>query len=191
MSRERQNDERIQHFSGRIVAIVRCFSEGSTRDHQDDFPLDEHTLITGFQCPMYFNIAPVSELRGACSLEMFMRALPQRYFAFQTFNMCYGQVTIDGAEVFLMSSPFGESPLLTYVEGVLHPALEVRAIFLAKRRSKFNDAIMEATRQYDTFIQTRTGSWRPYDKKRSQNMRLPPMTEREDQHPSPLPSQNA
>ncbi len=173
MNQEPQAVEQIENFSGRVVTIIRCYYEGSTRDQQDEFPMDEYTIQTQFQRPLSFHLAPVSQLVATCSLERFLRALPERYFAFQTFKMCYGQVTIGGEQVFLMSSPFAESRVLTFINGTLYTGSQVRIIFLGRRRSKLREEILEAALHHDSFIQTRTGDWRLYDREIHENMVLP------------------
>jgi hypothetical protein len=173
MNQKPQNAECIENFSGRVVTIVRCYYEGSTRDQHDTFALDEYTLLSRFQQPLLFNIAPVSELLGECTLEAFLQELPERYFAFQTFKMCYGQATIGREQIFLMSSPFAESSVLSYVGGTRYTASQVRSMFFTKRRSKVRDEILEATLRHETFIQTRAGNWRLFFEERNEHYPIP------------------
>ncbi len=170
-----QDADRIENFSGLVVTLVICYSEGSTRDQRDEFALDEYTLQTRFQRPLSFHLAPVSELLGPCSLEAFLRALPEWYFAIQTYKMCYGSATIGDEQVLFTSSPFAESNVLTFINGTLYSGSQVRSILLEKRRSKVRAEILEAALHHDTFIQTRTGSWRPYHRDIHENMVLIPV----------------
>jgi hypothetical protein len=169
-----QDAERIETFHGTVVTLVVCYYEGPTRDQQDEFVLDEYTLQTGFGQPLDFHLAPVSQLLGKCPLEKFLGALPAKYFACKTYKMCYGEATVDGEHVRLTSSPFAESRKLTYINGTLYTGSQARNIFLAERRSKLREQILEAALHHDTFIQTRTGGWRPYDGKYEANVMLAP-----------------
>jgi hypothetical protein len=171
-----QDAERIENFHGTVVTIVICYYEGKTGDQQDEFALDEYTLQTGFKQPLFFHLAPVSELLGRYPLEKFLRALPQQYFAFKTFNMCYGEATIGGERVCLTSSPFAELRKLTYINGTLYTGTQVRSIFLYESWSKLKKRMMEAA-PHEAFIQTRTGGWRPYDLQYEANMVLAPEEE--------------
>lgn len=168
-----QGAAHIENFSGTVVTLVICYYEGSTRDQQDEFVLDKYTLQTRFQRSLSFHLAPVAELLGACSLETFLRALPARYFAFKTYRMCYGHATIGGEQVLFTSSPFAEANVLTFINGTLYTGSQVRGIFLEKRRSKLREEILEAALHHDSFIQTRTGDWRLYDREIHENMVLP------------------
>jgi hypothetical protein len=171
-----QDAERLENFRGTVVTIVICYYEESARDLQDEFALDEYTLQTGFEQPLFFHLAPVPELLGRCPLEKFLRALPQHYFAFKTFNMCYGEATIGGERVGLTSSPFAESRRLTYINGTLYTGSQVRSIFLHQPWSRLKKQMMEAA-PHEAFIQTRTDGWRPYDWQYEANMVLAPEEE--------------
>lgn len=171
-----QESERIENFHGTVVTIVICYYEGPAGDQQDEFALDEYTLQAGFKQPLFSHLAPVSELLGRCPLEKFLRALPEKYFAFRTFNMCYGEATISSARVWLTSSPFAESRKLTYINGTLFTGTQVRSIFLHESWSKLKKQLMEAA-PHEAFIRTRTNGWRPYDWQCEANMALAPEEE--------------
>lgn len=167
----KQDDEHIENFHGTVVTIVVCSYEGSTRDQQHEFALDEYTLQTGFGQPLESQLAPVSRLLGRCPLEKFLRALPEKYFAFSTYKMCYGEATIGGEHVQFRSYPFAMPAKLTYINGTLYTGSQVRGIFLTKHRSKLQQRMLEAE-PHETFIQTRTDGWRIYDEKYAANMML-------------------